>query len=189
MSNAVNLLRDMLHTDPDQADITGFGQVAEIRNREAYMNNPGIVYQTKGNSFAIRRQSTPGNDNEWRTAGVLMSPPLVDDTPYRVKLSAACTESALLFFFTGYGPLDPTGTDDFIEKCTLVPIARNLNNPWGVFDEVVNIPGRGPQHPDYNRPIAFGLGLSLGSNANQAYYHISVQNLSKTAPQFASSMS
>ena len=179
----------MWHTDPDQADVSGFGAVANIRDREANMNNDGIVKHTVGTAFALRRQSTPGTDQEWRTAGLLMSPPLVDDTPYMVRLRASATESTLLFFFTGTGPMAPTGTDDPITNCSIIPIARNLSNSHGYFNEVVLVKGRSPGHPDYNKPIAFGLGLSLGSNPTQVYYHMSVQNLSKTAPQFAASMS
>lgn len=189
MSGAlVNLLRDMHHTDPETADGFGFGSAADMRDKEAFMSGPGLVFQTKGTAMMVRRQAAAGGTYDWRTAGLLMSPPLVDDTPYRVKMYCGF-QNAMCFFFTGYGPMDPDGNNDLITGCTAVPLSPYLEHGSAVFDDIVNIPGRPPGHPDYNKPIAFGMGVALGGANHLGWFHLSVQNLSKTAPQFAASMS
>ena len=187
MSAVGNLFRDMIHVSPGQSQVT-FGNADLLSSSTLRMNNSSVVYQTTG--FANHNLYTaawPGF-NTIRSAGLLISQPVVDDTPYRVKAYVRASLSTP-YIIVGLGPASATGTDDVITKYTLFPIGAYTTQEYGLFDDVINVPAF--TGAEANRPIAFGVGISANSlnNTQAISYSISVQNLAKTAPQFASSMS
>ena len=187
MTTLTNMLRDLVHVDLGAAQ-HAFGTEDVMTNQNAKMNGSGIVYQTQG-SASHAHDSVNGTSaaNRWRASGLLMSQPIVDATPYRVK-AYVWVANMNLSLFVGYGPTNPTGSDDQINKCVQFPLTAGAHDENGIFDDIILIPGLTQQDPDFGRPIAFGIGVS-GSSGGTCRFNLSVQNLAKTAPQFAASMS
>ena len=176
-----NLLRDQRHIKLGQAQ-PGFAFFSTLAGGNVYANSSGIVNQTYGSSdFVQSGMSSAG----WYGSAVLMSQPVVDATPYRVRLNAQVT-SAELSLFIGYAPSAPTGIADIFTKSVIIPIGLGGS---GKFDEVVLLPGVDEFSIDYQKAIGFGIVLSKAAGQDYASFHISVQNLAKTAPTFAASMS
>lgn len=186
MSNLWNLLRDLNHANPGGYQ-PGFS-TQNIMGSTIKMNSSAIVNQDIGSAFnPYYLSAAVSGNNYWRGAGLLMSAPVVDKTPYRIK--AYCiTRTAHGFVFAGYAPASPTGTNDTITSVVSWPISCIDSNEVGMFDEVVLMPGLQQGDPDFGKPIAFGIACQNNQNA-VIRFNISVQNLAKTAPQFAASMS
>ena len=173
----------MFHISPGQADNTWYG-FASAAGGVVQCNNSGIVNQTVGT--AQTGQTTIGGANYY-ASGVLMAQPVVDDTPYRVK--AYVLSLMYAYLYVGYAPANPTGNGDTIEKCVFMPITARTEGPHAaMFDDIINFPGVPESDPYYQRPVSFGIVARSFSN-HDAAFNISVQNLAKTAPQFAASMS
>ena len=147
------------------------------------MNSSGVVNQTVGSVDEAQNGITAGS---WYGSGLLMSFPVVDDTPYRVKVHAFAANSDMMVF-TGYAPAAPTGAGDLIAKPVFFPLTDS-QNANGKFDEILLMPGLESGDSDFGKPIAFGIVISPYSTVFPTW-HMSVQNLAKTAPQFAASMS
>ena len=186
MSHLQNFLRDMVHARPGQA-VAGFPAAAAVSST-CPMNSSGVVNQTAGSQH--NPYFTQGNIgwNLWHASGVLMSQPVVDDTPYRVKAYVAGVATRI-HIIVGYAPAAPTGVNDAITNVVPYPAAEYSDvGREGVFDEVILMPGLQSGHPDFGKPIAFGVAISTLATSHVAF-NISVQNLAKTAPKYASSMS
>ena len=186
MGTPNNLLRDLVYVNPGQASVS-FGNGMSIGG-QLVANNSGIVNTVTGtmaNGYALTGSS--GNAN-WYSCCVLMSPPVVDDTPYRVKLWYF-GENTNGYFYTGYAPLAPTGTNDAITKVQGIPFSHQGSMEKGYFDEAVLMPSIPKTDPDYGKPIAFGLAVAVSTGNPVHAFYMSVQNMEKTAPQFATSMS
>ena len=186
MSHLHNLLRDLVYVDPGAAQL-GLSTEANSVLLQANLNSSGIVNQTEGVATINNgTYSATTNSNWWKAAGLLISPPVVDSTPYRVKAYVACfTGNAHII--VGRAPLAPTGSNDPITNVTGIPITAGSHNEVAVFDECILIPGVPESDPDFKKPVAFGIACS--GSAGGIRFHLSVQNLAKTAPQFAASMS
>lgn len=181
-----NLFRDQLHVEPFQEQIE-WSVVGTIGNN-CWMNSTGIVNQTKGMVWNIGLDSGTINATQVKGAGLLMTQPIVDATPYRIKARIGGT-GLKAWAFVGYAQASPTGTKDLVQELVAWPIALDPGHPIGVFDEIVLVPGLQENDPYADRPLAFGLLISDAPNNVGSSFNISVQNLSKTAPQFAASMS
>jgi hypothetical protein len=186
LSTPNNLLRDLVH-GLFTYDRIGISQNRSQKNRTLNADTvaDGLVFQTVGAAYCVESLENNMNTNQWAGSGLLMQPPGVDATPYRIKLHYHCRD-AVIFFVIGYGPVAPTGTDDQIQQCIQYPIGIN---GAGIFDEVVLVPGTAPDPELQDNPIFFGIALSDSDNNTKLEYALSVQNLARTAPQFASSMS
>lgn len=173
----------MFHVRPGQSTI-GWNGFASTAGETVVASNSGVVNQVVGT--AMSQQGSIGGANFY-AAGVLMSQPVVDDTPYRVK--AYVLSLMYCYAFIGYAPAAPVGVDT-IERCTFFPLtSRTDAGPAvGLFDEIINFPGLPKGDPYEDRPICVGLVARSFAN-HEAAFNISVQNLAKTAPQFAASMS
>ena len=184
MTNLVNLLRDQVHSAPGQAFVGLNAAFMAVGNR-INMNSSGIVNQTFGSANNSLTGVTGAGTASWQGVGVLMSQPIVDSTPYRVKAYATCS-SAVIYVFLGYAPGAPA-TINTIESVVAYPITGYESNVYksNNFDEIILVPGN-----QNNNPVAFGIAIAAGSGESaQLSYSISVQNLAKTAPTFAASMS
>ena len=165
---------------------SNFGSVSA---QQITMNSSGVVNQTTGAAHGVGNFQSGNGYNQWRGAGVLMSQPVVDDTPYRVKAYLGAEKSSM-YIFVGYAPLAPTGTNDLITKVVAFQVIGYGVNDKGIFDEVFLLPGLKAGDPDFQKPLAFGVAVATEQGAGvNGSYNISVQNLAKTAPQFAASMS
>ena len=102
MSNLVNLLRDQTHMQFGQTPIAWSSFSTGIGNG-TYMNSDSVVYDTKGTVHSPI--GTAGNiaATQWRGVGLLISPPNVDATPYRIK-GAVVAENAVAYAFVGFAP-------------------------------------------------------------------------------------
>lgn len=182
----VNLFRDQIHIE---GALNGpeFSTPRTI-TQEILMNSSGIVNETKG--ACNRAYVLPGNMNatHWTGVGVLMSAPIVDATPYRIQ-AGVVSDKAIIHIVIGFAPLAPTGTDDVITSVVNFPIQGAGSGAAGSFNGVVLVPGVKEGEPDYGKPIAIGVAISNTTTNPVSSYFISAQNLAKTAPQFASSMS
>ena len=191
MSHLHNLLRDARHTKQGGIGRPGWRGNGNINNDTVYFNNNGIVNQTIAIQDELVTQPPVANYNG---SGILISQPVVDDTPYRVKgmfLGWDC----YAYLFIGYGPSSPVGQGDQATKCTYIPLAASGQQGSGAaavqaaeVDEVIIIPGLSEGDPDYQKPIAIGF-MMQANGTPVGGYHLSVQNMAKTAPQFAASMS
>ena len=155
------------------------------------MNSTGVVNDTYGLAYISNQSINSTSKDRWRGAGVLVAPPIVDDTPYRVKAYAS-GDNAYFYVFVGYGPLAANGNGDVITKLNSWPITPYNDGTtvggFGYFDEVIKVPGVAEGDPEFGKPIAIGVAITnLGGS--DAAYSISVQNLAKTAPKFAASNS
>lgn len=177
--SVTNLFRDQLHCDLYLNSI-GIGNRAS-KGKTILMNSDGIVRQTKGMAFVLNYNYTH-IANSWGAAGVLIKPPIVDATPYRIQATIYNSQPSEKYIVVGHAPLAPTGTNDLITNVIPYP------NEDGVFDQVVLVPAAQPG--DEDKPIA--IGIAIGANGTSVALieaNISVQNLAQTAPQFAASMS
>ena len=148
------------------------------------MDSSGIVNQTTGFVQQVGRNiPTLISSSDCRCVGVLMRPPVVDDTPYSVR-AFTIAEQGSMFVFVGVAPANPDGDNDEIENPVFFPVS---NLAQGRFTEVIKVPGNTPGYED--RPLAFGIAISNTKNNNVLSCVLSVQNLAMTAPQFAASMS
>ena len=147
------------------------------------MNSSGVVNQTVGSVDEAQNGITAGT---WYGSGLLMSFPVVDATPYRVKVHALAANSDMMVV-VGYAPVAPSGSGDLITKPVFFPLTDS-QNANAKFDEVLLMPGLESGDPDFGKPLAFGVVISPYSTVYPTW-HISVQNLAKTAPTFAASMS
>ena len=172
----------MMFVRPGQATVSWNG-FASTAGEIVQANNSGTVNQTVGT--AMSQQSSIGGANFY-AAGVLMSQPVVDDTPYRVKMYVLSLMYS--YAFVGYAPANPTGNNDTIEKCSYFPLTARDVDHVAHFDEIVSFPGVPEGDPYYQRPLCFGVVARSFAN-HDAAFNMSVQNLAKTAPQFAASMS
>ena len=181
--NLSNLFRDFTHSNPDQADIGWSGPNAI--GRTIYVTTNGFVHQDQGFAQTIWATNT-GNQSNWYGSGLLIAGAIGDNTPYRVKayLQADQTYGFLLY---GYAPLAPAGVNDQITKLHAYPIL-GPDLSIGKFDDVILVPGLKEGDTDFGKPLFFGFGVVQTQNAKVSSY-ISVQNLAKTAPTFAASMS
>ena len=174
----------MVHVDFSQSAIPVSIQNSTMSSRTIYMNSNGVVNQTAGSVYQPYAGKSGGGANVWHGAGLLMSVPVVDDTPYRVK--AVCgARNCSMHIFVGNAPAAPTGSDDLVTQVVSWPIIGEQED-IGSFDEVLLIKANDTL---IGGPLAFGIGIAVGSGTMIAGYNISVQNLAKTAPQFAASMS
>ena len=193
MSNLGNLFRDQLHANLEQGE-TGFANnttAGDKQNRRIEMNSTGVVNDTFGLAYISNQSLNAQSKDRWRGAGVLIAPPIVDDTPYRVKAYAA-GDHAYFYVFVGYAPVAANGNSDVITKVNAWPISQfndgSNEGGLGYFDEIIKVPGVAEGDPEFGKPIAIGVAMSnlAGSDVQ---YSISVQNLAKTAPKFAASIS
>lgn len=176
----INLLRDQLHVDPG-ANQPGFSS-QNAAGSTIKMNSSGIVNQTFGSvSLAAGSFIATSSASSWRGVGLLMSQPIIDATPYRVK-ARILVHNAYCWVFCGYAPASPTGTDDTITGVVAWPLGVSESS---IFDDIILFPAVPAQSA---LPLAFGIAAAGTGNAN-ARYNLSVQNVAKTAPQFAASMS
>ena len=190
--NLVNLLRDQNHCNPAQSQLTFPGNFFTINSGTVKMNSTGVVNQTKGSCHMMQSTVTGAGRNAWQAAGLYMTQPIVDDTPYRVK---AYVQGHLsdIWIIVGYGPSSPT-SQDTLTKVIPFPISKygsSSHDPLaGKFDDIILLPGLIPSDTDYQKPIAFAVAMATDAALQtEGSFHLSVQNLSKTAPQFAASMS
>ena len=183
MSHLKSLFRDMMHVRPGQSTI-GWNGFSSTAGETVQASNSAIVNQVVGT--AMSQQGSIGGANYY-AAGVLMSQPVIDDTPYRVK--AYVLSLMYCYAFVGYAPAAPTGIDT-IDRCTFFPLTSRTDAGPAVahFDEIINFPGLVKGDPYENRPLCFGLVARSFAN-HEAAFNICVQNLAKTAPQFAAGMS
>lgn len=181
MSHLWNLLRDQTHVQPTTADGPGWRGHSLQGNNEILARSSGIVAEDFGTVFNALGGITGA---DWHASGMFIRQPVVDNTPYRVKMRVLC--ETLSFGVVGYGPEAPTG-DDTITKCTFFPLTA-ANSPVNNWDEVIQFPGVPKTNSDFSKPLFFGLLIRRQVNADAAF-HMSVQNLAKTPPQFSSSMS
>ena len=192
MSHQQNFLRDLYHWKPGGLASPGWAVNGDINNDNVYFNGDAIVYQTQASMHQqIATISPLGN---YSTAGLLISQPVVDATPYRVKANV-CSYEAFVYLCVGYGPEAPTGSADLATKCRYFPLQISgskgsgaIYGPAAQFDETILIPGVPEGDPDFAKPMFFGIMCAADGNPVAGYY-LSVQNLAKTAPQFAASMS
>ena len=142
----------------------------------------GIVNQTFGTAF-ISNYTYAHQSGKWGGSCVLIKQPLVDATPYRVKIYVYCsTEDTERYLIVGTAPAAPTGNDDLIENVYPIPFKSDS------LDEVILIPS--PPVGFEDRALAIGLGLGAAGSGNALVEAaMSVQNLSMPAPQFSASMS
>lgn len=174
----------MTHVDLVQSRVVVSSLNTTMSTRTVYMNSNGVVNQTAGSVYNPYGSKTGTGKNVWHGAGLMMSLPIVDDTPYRVKARVG-GENCALHIFVGNAPAAPTGTNDLVTQVVSWPIL-GLQEDVGIFDDVILIKA---QDTLIGGPLAFGIAISAQSGQMLAGYHLSVQNLSKTAPQFAASMS
>ena len=181
----INFLRDNLHTTPGITAQTWAPTRISISS-SIRMNSSGVVNQTSGMSHMPFVNLQGQGVSLWTGSGLLMDQPNVDATPYRVKAYAAA-DNAFCYLFCGYAPSSPTGVDDIITSV----IAWPIGSVGGIstFNDLILLPALDEQSPDFGKPIAFGVAVAMKSGTFSASYNISVQNLAKTAPQFAASMS
>ena len=183
MTQVANLFRDQLHTNPDQADIGWSGPNAI--GRTIYVTTNGFVHQDQGFAQSIWA-TLSANTTNWHGSGLLITGSIRDRTPYRVKGYIQATD-ALVFACYGYAPLAPAGVNDLVTKLTVLPIG-NLADSKGVIDEVILVPGLNEGDTEFGKPLFFGFAV-VANTAAKVNYFMSVQNLSKTSPTFAASMS
>ena len=186
MTALVNMLRDLVHIEPGSS-LIGLSPTMSSVTGYVNMGSSGIVEQTKGSAHHTYAGTTGTGRSQWTAAGVLMSQPVVDATPYRLKVYARAGNSHI-YVIVGTAPASPTGNDR-IDNVVSFPIS-SYPSEKGEFDEIILVPGRNPQDPLFQRPLAFGVAVAVENAINPLLaYNISVQNLAKTAPQFAASMS
>ena len=193
MSNLTNLFRDQFHVNLEQGEI-GFANNTspnDKQNRRIEMNSTGVVNDTFGIAYMSNISVNSTTKDRWRGAGVLIAPPIVDDTPYRVKAYAS-GDHAYFYVFVGYAPLSSNGNSDVITKLNSWPISKyndgSNEGGFAYFDEVIKVPGVADGDPEFGKPIAIGVAITNLAGSDAAY-SISVQNLAKTAPKFAASNS
>ena len=145
-----------------------------------------IVNQTNGMARVGDANSAGTSYIMWRASGLYISQPVVDSTPYRVKAYVATKGDVICHLVVGYGPKDPTGIDDLVERVVSFPLDPQTGQ---VFDEVINMPGIPLTDTYSTRPIAFGIADISNDSLGRFGFFLSVQNLAKTAPTFAASMS
>ena len=177
----------MLHLNPGQNQVT-MGNADLMSASQYRFNNSAIVYQNEGSMFKVIETAAWAGFNTIRSAGLLISQPVVDATPYRIKAYIR-SSNATPYVIVGLGPAAPTGTDDAITHYTVWPIGSFATQEFALFDEVIRMPSF--EGSNEQRPIAIAIGVSpnVDGVAATCSYNLSVQNLSKTAPKFASSMS
>ena len=152
------------------------------------MNSTAIVYQTEGFAHQAFNGVNATQSNYWVGSGLFISQPVVDDTPYRVK-GTFIGDGMSCYLFVGRGPANPTGVNDLITDVVAIPLTGAKDGIDTRINDVINIEGLPDSHPDFQKPLAFGYGISVAAGSGTAAYSLSVQNLAKTAPQFAASMS
>ena len=178
MSNNQNLFRDQFHSLPGQPETT-FAPTASAILPTIRMNSTGVVFQTAGMAHQAFAGIAATGGNQWVGSGLLMSQPVVDDTPYRLKLYAL-GDNCGFYAFWGYAPIAPTGSNDVITKVNIIPMAANKTNSEGQIDEVILFPGVPEGNSDFGKPIAFGIGVGVTSGTGSVVYSLLVQNLAKT---------
>lgn len=187
--NLTNLFRDQAHVDLEQSPLT-LATYVPISSRTVKMNSNAVVNQDYGFAYSNYLVTTVSNVSYWEGAGLLMSVPVVDDTPYRVKARVNVYRGNA-YAFCGYSPASPTGSADTITKVVSYPIASAVavESAAGEFDEVIKIPGLSEGDTEFGKPIAFGIAFASAAAGANCAFNISVQNMAKTVPQFAASMS
>jgi hypothetical protein len=180
----VNLLRDQVHTSLGQPLLTFATTETNMMESELRMNSTAIVNQASG-SIQIPYSATAGAEyRTWFGLGVLMAPPDVDDTPYRVKLRGYC-DRGIAQLVVGNAPAAPDGNNDLILDTISFPLAFEDDRHM-LFDDVILI-RRDQAGP---APLAFGIAISGEDGGNiRCGFNLSVQNLARTSPKFASHMS
>ena len=182
MSNLTNLLRDQAYVEP-LAERLGYGTEND-KGKVIWMRSTGIVNQTRAMATTLEAVVSTAA-NRWFGSGVLIKGPIVDSTPYRVKVHALSSGVAT-YVFLAY-PETTTGLDRCINT-----IAFPLGYDGGMqFDEVINVPAWPESDPLHESPIAIGVaaGQAIKGSGELIEYYLSVQNLAQTAPKFAASMS
>ena len=186
--NLTNLLRDLTHVTPG-AGFIGLGSTVRTIGSQININTDGVVHQVSAsNADGNIQAGQKGTTSQWVGTGLYMSQPIVDATPYRVK-AYVTTHLCEALVIVGYAPNTPTGTNDLITDIVSFPLTAAGTTESAKFDEIILMPGLSESDPDYGKPIAIGLAFMSANNAAYVRWNISAQNLSKTAPQFAASMS
>ena len=181
MSSVSNLFRDQFHVD-QKATLLTFPTAVLKSGGSVSMNSDGVVYTTKAMARALGTVVNTGS-GYWYSVGLMMKPPIVDDTPYRVKATwHASTQQQYLII--GYAPAAPTGSGDLITQIVAKPIQR-----CNEVDEVFLIKGLAEGDPDFGKPMAFAIAFASTTSGDLGEMTISVQNLAQTAPKFAASIS
>ena len=186
MTSVTNLFRDQVYVNPGILQ-PGFSSQIVIGS-SANMMSSGVVQQSQASAVNHRIGVASTSGNSWRASGLLISQPVIDSTPYRVKAYVA-TANGNGYVFVGYAPASPTGNDDLITNVTAFPVTVEAQVEAGIFDEVLYIPGLPQGDPNFDKPLAFGIAVEAPVGTTIVRYNLSVQNMAKTAPQFAASMS
>ena len=179
MNNA-NLQRDQFHVNStgDDAEITwptegSFGNSLAADTLVTVQSSYAFVRSEKASCVVTATNA--------RTIGVYLKEPVTDDTPYRVKAHFQ-GDIGTTYVTVGYGPTAPTGAADVIEHVIAFPVGAE-------FDEVIKMPVLDDTHPDFGKPLFFGLTVAENSATTPCVGVLSVQNMSTASPQYASSTS
>ena len=179
MTNLINLQRDQFHADPESAERVAGNGTPVAKGSNLNINAPATVFSSEGACFSLGNVDTLLT-GEWAGFGVHMEPPRLDSTPYRVHGYAYGPPE--LYVVIGYAPLAPTGVNDPLTKCIGIPIKD------GWIDEIFLVPAiTDDQHVDFGKPVSFAL--AFGETSSICEGAISVQNMAKASPTFASSSS
>ena len=190
MSNTHNLQRDQFHTDPDVSWQTVSPNYGPIANRTVRMANNQVVYQTEAFAHHSYTTSTGFGLSQWRAAGLYMTGPVGDATPYRIKGYANGFKSDL-YVVIGYAPSTITGNDWLLQTIAfpIAPYDANGSSS-GEFDEVIRLPGLADGDTYFGRALGIGIAQATSNGTvTQLAYALSVQNMSRTPPQYSTSAS
>lgn len=178
MSNLINLQRDMFHVKvPSEQSALVYSNETVLGQNSLNAKSDGVVYTDIGYAKSFDQQAvTAGN---WVSMGVVMQPPILEATPYRIK--AYCNEGAAVVI--GYVVSAFTGNNDAVSDIMVFP----LNG--GVFDDIVLITPEPVGGADDDKPIYFGIAQGELSSQAGTLASISVQRMSVAPPQYSSSVS
>ena len=180
--NLWNLQRDQTHIVPSTGSGPGWNGFASLANSRIFANSSGVVQQIIASEN--QQLQTIGGAN-WYASGLLIARPGVDASPFRVKVSTESFHPQWLVM--GYAPASPTGTNDQIDLCTFIPVGTETYDTY-CYDDVIRWPAVLEGDPYYDRALFFGLITRSYSN-HITSYHLSVQNITQTPPQYAASAS
>ena len=156
-SAEVSLSSDFLFTAPPTVNSTGI------------VNDGPVASETSDRDVAVTVAA-----NSYKAMGVLMKPPLVDRTPYRVK--ARGHGGLVNMLLVGYAPASPTGSNDTLDRW-------NYQSFGFEYDDIIMLPALESTDAMYGRPIFFGVAVPFVS-ASHIQVDVSVQKLSIAPPQF-----
>lgn len=174
----VNLQRDMIYSEPSASLLTFATKSAKGKT---ILCNGATVYQNSGQATALGATLTAAA-GQWAGLGLFISPPTVDNVPYRVKANVFSAGPEVYLFY-GYAPASPTGTDDLITNVTAYALSGTLE-----FDDCILVPALPAGDPDLGKPLCFGVAHGEAASG-WVDVALSVLNMATAPPQYSSSSS